>query len=401
MTTDLPAPSDDERALSEALTERLGAKIAQSGGFLAFDQYMECVLYEPALGYYVAGQRRFGRAGDFVTAPELSALFGQCLATQIVQWFGQCPAVIWEFGAGSGELARQLVSTLAAAGIQDLRYRIIELSPDLRERQRAHLERSLPARLHSRIEWLDSLPDRIDGVVLANELLDAMPVKLFEITDQGVAECGAGQSRRVLGWRRRPAAPAFERAVLARLAASGWPREAFAPGYRSELGERGAAWLASVGERLAHGAILLIDYGFPCREYYHPQRRTGTLISHYRHRSHSDPFWQPGLCDLTAHVDFSLLAQTGQALGLDLLGYTSQANLLLNCGLIESMSASASEDPVSAARQNHAVQVLVSEAEMGELFKAIAFGRGLRDEALGFAHRDRRAALETSDISCS
>jgi SAM-dependent MidA family methyltransferase len=186
--TDLPEPSADERALSQALSERLRAKIAQGGGVLAFDQYMECVLYEPALGYYVAGQRRFGPAGDFVTAPELTPLFGQCLAKQMAQWFEHCPPVIWEFGAGSGELAVQLVRAIAAAGRADLRYRIVELSPDLRERQRTRLRRSLPPTLHDRIEWLDALPDRIEGVVLGNELLDAMPVRRFEITEEGVAE---------------------------------------------------------------------------------------------------------------------------------------------------------------------------------------------------------------------
>jgi SAM-dependent MidA family methyltransferase len=393
----LPEPSSEQLALSQTLTRLLRKRIAAAGDALPFDQYMEAALYAPGLGYYVAGQQRFGTAGDFVTAPELTPLFGACLAAQLRQWFEHCPPVVWEFGAGSGELAAQICGALERTGLADLRYRIVELSPDLRERQRERLARRLPREVFERVDWLDQLPERIEGVVLANELLDAMPVKVFELTESGVAECVVADRQGALGWARKAAEPAFERAVLARLAASGWPLEAFRSGYRSELAERAPAWLASVGERLAHGAILMIDYGFPSGEYYHPQRRDGTLNCHYRHRSHADPFWYPGLCDITAHVDFSLLARAGESVGLDLLGYTSQANFLLGCGLAEQLATAGADDGLSRARAAQAVQVLVSEAEMGELFKAIAFGRGLADDAIGFTRRDRRDALDALD----
>jgi SAM-dependent MidA family methyltransferase len=390
----LPEPSAAQIDLSRSLERLLRARIAAAGGALPFDQYMEAALYAPGLGYYVAGQQRFGAAGDFVTGPELTPLFGFCLAAQLQQWFENCPPVVWEFGAGSGELAAQICGALHRAGLEDLRYRIVELSPDLRERQRERLARRLPREVFERVDWLDQLPERIEGVVLANELLDAMPVKVFELTESGVAECVVIDRDGLLGWTLRAADPALERAVLARLSASGWARTAFASGYRSELAEQTSAWLASVGERLVRGAILLIDYGFPCHEYYHPQRGCGTLNCHYRHRSHADPFWRPGLCDITAHVDFSLLAQTGASVGLDLLGYTSQANFLLACGLAEQLAAVADADALGRARAAQAAQILVSEAEMGELFKVIALGRGLADDAIGFARRDRRAVLD-------
>lgn len=390
----LPQPDSDQMALSAALSDLIRSRIAEAGGTLRFDQFMQAALYEPRLGYYVAGQRRFGPEGDFVTAPELSPLFGRCLAVQIARWLDAgVPPVIWEFGAGTGALAAQLIAALAERGQAPDRYWIIEVSPDLRERQRSFLRERLPAQAFERIDWLSELPDRLEGVVLANEVLDAMPVRLFECVQDRVHECDVIARGERFAWQLRPADPAFEEAVRARLAASGWPTGVFGSGYRSELGEQGCAWIRSVGERLTHGAMLIIDYGFPCREYFHPQRRSGTLNCHYRHRAHDDPFWWPGLCDITAHVDFSAVSEAALGTGLDLLGYTSQAHFLLGCGLAEHFSTWVPDEPIARAWAAQAIQQLVSEAEMGELFKVIAFGRGLGESARGLAGRDRSAWL--------
>lgn len=391
----LPEPDSDQTALALALAERIRARIAAAGGALRFDQFMQAALYEPGLGYYVAGQRRFGAQGDFVTAPELSPLYGRCVAVQIASWLkAGAPPVIWEFGAGSGALPAQIILALIEGGLPPPRYRIIEVSPDLRARQQAWLSEQLPRPAFDRIEWLDRLPDRIEGVVLANEVLDAMPVRVFEHAQDRVFEGAVGLQEGRFQWQMLPADAAFDVAVRARLAASGWPLVDFASGYRSEMGEQAWAWVRSVGERLAHGALLIIDYGFPTREFFHPQRRSGSLNCHYRHRSHDDPFWWPGLCDITAHVDFGAVHDAARAAGLALLGYTSQAQFLLGCGLIELFSEWVPDCAVARARAAQGLQQLVSEAEMGELFKVIAFGRGLPDSAeIGLAGRDRSAAL--------
>jgi SAM-dependent MidA family methyltransferase len=395
MMTTLPQPDSDQIALSAALSGLIRRRIAEAGGALRFDHYMQAALYEPGLGYYVAGQRRFGPDGDFVTAPELSPLFGRCLAVQLARWLDAgAPPVIWEFGAGSGALAAEVIAALTEGGRAPARYRIVEVSPDLRERQRSLLRERLPAQAFDRIEWLDELPERLEGVVLANEVLDAMPVRLFECLENRIHDCEVVARGDRFEWQLRLADPPFEQAVRARLAASGWPVGVFGSGYRSELGEQALAWVRSIGERLVRGAMLIIDYGFPSREFFHPQRRAGTLNCHYRHHAHDDPFWWPGLCDITAHVDFSAVSEAALASGLELLGYTSQAHFLLGCGLAEHFSARVPDEPLARARAAQAIQQLVSEAEMGELFKVIAFGRGLDDSVQkGLAGRDRSAML--------
>jgi SAM-dependent MidA family methyltransferase len=391
----LPEPDSDQIALALALAERIRTRIAAAGGALRFDQFMQAALYEPGLGYYVAGQRRFGAQGDFVTAPELSPLYGRCVAVQIASWLeAGAPPVIWEFGAGSGALPAQIILALTESGRPPPQYRIIEVSPDLRARQQAWLSEQLPRPAFDRIEWLDRLPDRIEGVVLANEVLDAMPVRVFEYAQDRVFEGAVGLQGDRFQWRLQPAEAAFDAAVRERLAASSWPLAAFGSGYRSELGEQAWAWVQTVGERLVHGALLIIDYGFPTREFFHPQRRTGSLNCHYRHRSHDDPFWWPGLCDITAHVDFGAVHEAARATGLELLGYTSQAQFLLGCDLVKLFSKWVPDEAVARVRATQALQQLVSEAEMGELFKVIAFGRGLPDSAaIGLAGRDRSATL--------
>jgi SAM-dependent MidA family methyltransferase len=420
----LPPPDEAQLNASRRLSQVIAGAIAEAGGWIGFDAFMARALYEPGLGYYSGGSRKFGAAGDFVTAPLISPLFGRCLAAQLAQWFEQgVPRTVYEFGAGTGALAATILAELADTGHADLRYRIVELSGELRARQRDTLLAEVPA-LADKVDWLDALPAQIDGAVLGNELLDAMPVRLFELDGDRVWERGvtlaqaeddpvpgagpvpvpgpapgsgglppaAGTPRFVFA--ERPADPDFEAAVRGALAMSGWAGQGGWPQrYRSELGEQAAAWVAAVGSRLRHGAILLLDYGFPAPEFYHPQRDRGTLACHYRHRVHDDPLWLPGLQDITAHVDFSAAAAAADSVGLAPLGYASQASFLFGCGLPELALRTSPTDTVQWARQAAAVQKLVSEAEMGELFKAIAWGRGLPDQAMGFARGDRRAAL--------
>lgn len=412
----LPEPSVEALAVSRELARRIDEAIDAGGGWIGFDRYMQFLLYEPGLGYYAGGSRKFGREGDFITAPEMSPLFGRCVARQCREFLEQAPGSIVEFGAGSGALAAQVLESLHAERAAPARYCIVELSGELRERQRSTLEQRVPALLE-RVEWLDALPQRIEGVVLANEVLDAMPVRLFRWTAGAVCERGVARAKGGSGrtgdrdvpdsayradrtdfarfeYADRPADPDFAFRVRS-LLADAWSGSDEAPqDYVSEVGEQAQAWVETVGARLARGALLLLDYGFPRREFYHPQRNGGTLQCHYRHRVHGDPFVWPGLQDVTAHVDFSAVHDAALRAGLAPLGYNSQARFLLDCGLLEAFDALASDDARTRVRQAQAVQQLLSEAEMGELFKAIAFGRDVPDRASGFSTRDRRDVLQ-------
>ena len=404
----LPPPSPDALASSARLSRLIAQRIAAAGGWVGFDTYMQWALYEPGLGYYSGGSRKFGAEGDFVTAPELGPLFGTCVAAQCAQWFAHVPRSILEFGAGSGALAAQVLTALEARGIGDVDYAIVELSGELRARQAATLAEHVP-HLAARVRWLDAWPDTIRGVVLGNELLDAMPARVFGLAGSDVVECGvavasagssdagdpdAGDSEDAprLCWAERPAEAGFAQRVRARLAQA-WDGPAQARAYIGELGEQAEAWIRQLADRLVCGAVLLLDYGFPRHEFYHPQRHRGTLMCHYRHRAHTDPFLWPGLQDLTVHVDFTAIAESARAGGLDLLGYTTQARLLLDLGLLDEVQHSGAPGSAAYVRATRAVHTLISDAEMGELFKAIAFGRGVPDDALGFRSADRRAVL--------
>ncbi len=396
------APADAQRA-SAAFAAELRTRIGADGGWWPFDRFMQAVLYEPGRGYYAGGSGQFGAGGDFVTAPETSPLFGACVARQCAQWLEQAAPMIVEFGAGTGALAAQILTELERLGHHDVDYRIVEVSPALAERQRQRIGTLAPGAA-ARVQWWDHLPEVIDGVIVGNEVLDAMPVRLFRLDGDRVLERGVGAGPSSFEWVDRPAGEAFGATVDAALAASDWPcwRRPRDPqlDYVSEIGEQAAAWIATVGARLRHGAMLLIDYGFAAGEYYHPQRAAGTLMCHYRHHAHPDPLTMPGLQDVTAHVDFTAIAAAARRSGLDLLGYTSQGSFLIDCGLAEQLGQlplyDASGDGVLArAKLVAGVQRLVSEAEMGELFKVIAFGRSMPDEALGFLRSDRRHALES------
>lgn len=333
---------------------------------MSFARYMELVLYAPGLGYYSGGARKFGAEGDFITAPELGTLFGRTLARQL----RELPYPVLEFGAGSGALAEALL------GQQDFDYTILETSADLRRRQQA--------RLGNRVRWLERLPERIRGVVIANEVLDALPVHALAWRAAGIMERGVSLSGGKLAWSERPATgELLEEAQKIPVPVP----------YESEIGLIGRAWMRALAERLEQGVILVIDYGFPRHEYYHPQRSAGTLMCHYRHHAHADPFAHPGEQDLSAHVDFSALADAAASAGLDVLGYASQAQFLVNCGITEVLGEANLENALHYAPLAAQAQKLLSPAEMGELFKVLAVGRDVKAPLLGFARGDRTASL--------
>jgi SAM-dependent MidA family methyltransferase len=363
----------DDSSVSAALARLVGAAIDRAGGWIPFSRFMALALYAPGLGYYASGRPIVGRmpesGSDFVTAPELSPLFAQALARQLAQALEASGSdELWEFGAGSGALAAQL---LAALGDRVRRYSIVELSAPLRQRQRA-----ASREFADRVRWLDELPATLRGVVVGNEVLDAMPVDLIYF--DGVAWLDRGVMRGVGGvgfaWSDRASARRPPVDVH------------FPAGSTTELHGQAEAFVATLADRLEHGAIFLIDYGFPESEYYHPQRSGGTLMCHRAHRADSDPLIDLGLKDITSHLDFTALAVAGQDGGLDVLGYTSQARFLLNCGIGELLAAADVRARVDATR-------LVHEHEMGELFKVLAFAKGVDFAPVGFASGDRRHRL--------
>jgi SAM-dependent MidA family methyltransferase len=380
------APVDPSAtAQSRELVARIIEEIDACGGWISFDRFMQRALYEPGLGYYAAKPGKIGPHGDFVTAPEISPLFGRALAAQILQAFGQVAPRLLEFGAGSGALAAEVIGELRRLGTAPLSYAIVELSVDLKAEQQARLRnRATDAVGDTAVQWLDAPPDGFEGVIIANEVLDVMPVKLFArrgrlTLEQGVTADGDG-----LRMAERAAGDELAEAV-AQIEADVGP---LPEGYGSEVGLVATAWVATLGRWLRHGLALLIDYGFPRHEYYHPQRAMGTLMCHFRHRVHADPLWLPGLNDVTAHVDFTAMARAARGAGLDVLGYTSQARFLLDCGLLELLG----EGQAGRSMTVEALRLL-SEAEMGELVKVLALGRGLQGSLRGFATGDRTHRL--------
>jgi len=377
-----PPPASQAAASdrSAGLRTVIDAAIAQAGGRLPFDRYMALALYAPGLGYYARDSRQFGTmpasGSDFVTAPEMSPLFGRALAAQVAQVLADTGTdTVVEFGAGSGALAVQLLQDLDGLGATVRRYAIVEVSSALRARQQERL-----ASYGDRVRWLDAMPERIEGVVVGNEVLDAMPVTLLcwtgrEWLERGVAvDPGSGG----LCWADAPTA--------LRPPLDGPDDAHFVPGTVTEVHPQAEAFVATVAERLARGAALFIDYGFPEREFYLPERTGGTLMCHRAHRADADPLQDPGEKDLTAHVNFTGIALAAQDAGCDVLGYATQGRFLLNCGLAALMQSADVPARVAAHR-------LVAEHEMGELFKVIAFGRGVGAELIGFMTGDRTHTL--------
>jgi SAM-dependent MidA family methyltransferase len=347
------------------MLSRIAEEIAARGGWISFARYMELALHEPGLGYYAGGARKFGAQGDFVTAPELGSLFGRTLARQLRGF----PRIL-EIGAGSGALAEVLLKEL------ECEYLILETSTELRERQRR--------RLGDKVRFLDSLPARFSGAIVANEVVDAMPVHAVAWRESGVMERGVVMPGGNLSWEERPASGALRDAA----------QDIQVPiPYESEINLAGNAWIRTLAERLESGAIFVIDYGFPRAEYYHPQRSMGTLMCHHRHRSHGDVFREPGGPDITAHVDFSARAAAAREAGLEVLGYATQAQFLVNCGITEVLAEANVENALHYAPIAAQAQKLLSPAEMGELFKVLAVGRGVKSPLLGFSRNDRSHTL--------
>ncbi|MDB6000985.1 MAG: hypothetical protein JWP52_2684 [Rhizobacter sp.] len=396
--------NNESASVSAALSQRIHRAITEAGGWLPFDRFMAMALYTPGLGYYASGSRQFGAmpssGSDFVTAPELSPLFGRALSRQVAQALQACEAdEVWEFGAGSGALANQLLDALGKPGTNQVRkYTIVDLSGSLRQRQQETL-----ARFGDVVHWVDALPDALHGVVVGNEVLDAMPVQLlhwngaqwFErgvvsvVLDGGVidgapidveksADTPHDAPIRAFAWGDRPTdlRPPVD--------------TGFAPDTTIEIHPQAQAFIATLAERLTRGAAFFIDYGFPEREYYHPQRLGGTLMCHRGHLADINPLADVGYKDITAHVDFTGIAVAGQDAGLDVLGYTSQARFLLNCGLLADLKG-------AGPRELGRAQMLLAEHEMGELFKVLGFARGaapsLLDAPLGFLEGDRTHTL--------
>lgn len=386
----LPTPSADANQHSQALIREIQQAIVAAGGYLPFDQYMRMALYQPGLGYYSAGSKKFGAAGDFVTAPELSDYFGACCAQPMQQLFSHptwqhAPAIL-ELGAGQAKLAKQILLSLQQANVAVQQYCILEVSAQLRQAQQQYLASALPADLFDCVHWLDTLPSNWQGVIIANEVFDALPIQLHRLTQQGAVELGVALDQQGnLQWAERPAVSQQWQALAQQFALS--------EGYLMETCPAAQGLLASLAECLHSGLILLIDYGFDAASYYHAQRRQGTLMCHYRHYAHSDPLLYPGLQDITAHVNFTALAECGLANHLQLVGYVSQAQFLLNCGVLQQLAALAPNSP-AYWRASSQINTLLSPAEMGDLFKVIAFDKQVAiNDYVGFQQGEQSFRL--------
>jgi SAM-dependent MidA family methyltransferase len=372
MQLQLPEPSLDATMASRALHTLIANHVRHNSGWISFARYMELALYSPELGYYGGGATKLGKDGDFTTAPEITPLFGETLAHVVADLMKQGAPQILEFGAGTGRLALDVLTELRSMGVEVHRYLIVEVSGELRARQEKLL-RGFP-----QVRWLDQFPPAFSGVVVGNEVLDAMPVQLVVKTEQGWKERGiglSGISAKKFVYRDRPCEPA----LIAQIPDA----DALPIGYLTEVHPIAMGFMTSLAGMLCAGyqdsglggAAILIDYGFPAHEYYHPDRTTGTLMCHYRHHAHDDPLFLPGLQDITAHVDFTQMARSAIDGGLDLLGYSSQAAFLLDAGIGDLLLRISPNDPLRYLPQSNAVQKLVSPAEMGELFKVLVVGK--------------------------
>ena len=373
----LPAPSPEAAAHSRKLAEHIALAILDEGEWIAFSRYMDLALYAPGLGYYSAGSRKFGGNGDFITAPEISPMFARCLAIQAQQVLERTQGGILELGPGSGALAVELYAALKEQGAAPSQYYLLEVSPDLKERQRALIAERFPGEL-DRFVWIDRLPEKIRGFVIANEVLDVVPFSLVRRHHGELLERGVILSESGFAWDDQP----MPDGELKRRAAAVFP-----PGdydYLSEIGLAAEALVRTLARNLEAGVALFIDYGFPEREFYHPQRSMGTLRCHYRHRFHGDPFFLPGLQDITAHVDFTAMAKAGEQGGAEVFGFTTQAYFLISCGLAVLVSGGDPSMTLSRLKATSAVHRLISPSEMGELFKVLALGKGIDGPLQGF-----------------
>jgi SAM-dependent MidA family methyltransferase len=384
----LPLPDAAAQAHSARLQRVIAEEMADNGGRLSFARFMELALYAPGLGYYSGGSPKLGPEGDFMTAPEWSHLFSRCLARQVAQVLVALGGGdVLEVGGGSGVMAADILESLLADDCLPRRYYILELSADLRDRQQSLLKNRLP-HIQDRIIWLERLPEPgFRGVIVANELLDALPVHCFTIAEAGAAELYVERRDEQWSWcQGEPSSAELSGRIEGLQQAEDLP-----VGYISEINLAAEAWVASMAEMLAAGLLLLIDYGFPRREYYHPQRNRGTLMCHYRHRAHANPFILVGLQDITAHVEFTALAEAAYAAGMKVAGYTTQAAFLMAQGITEFMSEA--DDELTRLRWAQQIKKLTMPHEMGDLFKVLALTREFDEPLRGFGLRDMRNHL--------
>ncbi len=373
----LPPPEPDAATHSHELAERIANEIAEAGGWIPFSRYMELALHAPGYGYYAAGARKIGPAGDFVTAPELTPMFASCLSMQARQVLERTGGEILEIGPGSGVLAADLYGFLKSQGAAPKRYKLLEVSPDLKERQRARLAERHPEDL-DRFEWIDGLPGRIDGLVIANEVLDVLPFAIVHRTGGDILERGVVLTEAGFAWEDM----ALPDGDLKRRANQVLPSGDYE--YTTEVNLAAEGLVRSVSAALGRGLALFIDYGYAQAEYYHPQRAAGTMRCHYRHRVHNDPFFLPGLQDITAHVDFTAMAHAAESTGAEVMGYTTQAHFLISCGLAVLVSGGDPSMTISRLDATSAVKRLVNPSEMGELFKVLGVGRDIDSPLQGF-----------------
>jgi len=376
----LPSPGEEEISHSNALIELVVDQIKKQGGVIAFSDYMQSVLYTPGLGYYSAGLHKFGEQGDFVTAPEISPLFGRCLAIQCQQLFDQgCDRKIFEFGAGSGKLCRHILEKLE----DSIDYYILELSADLRGRQQQLLQEQLPFEQFDRITWLDKLPSDFSGVVIANEVLDAMPASMLRKSKQWY-EMGVGYDGKAFCWKNYAQK---SEAIDAMLAIEGQLGD-LPEGYQTEVNLNYRPWFQALSAASNQAVVLLIDYGYEQSHYYHPERYKGTLLCHYHHRAHDNAFILPGLQDITVSVDFDAVADAAVASGFEIIGLISQAQFLLQNGLLEEAGyRSTDADTVAELDTAQQIKTLTLPTEMGERFKVIGLQKNLELEVPAFAQR--------------
>lgn len=387
----LPEPEAEAKVRSHALCERIKTLCTGNGGCLPFAKYMQQALYSPELGYYSGDLQKFGPSGDFITAPEVSPLFSQCLARQVADVLASLAhPVILEFGAGSGVMAADILLELEKLEILPVKYMILELSAELKQRQINTIQSKVP-HLLDKVTWLESLPDtKISAVVLANEVLDAMPVECFRISSGTVELLHVCHTEQKLSTTYTLADAETESTVrLIEERRGGTLPDA----YCSEFNPALSGWLKSVNEVLSSGMVLVIDYGYNVHEYYHEERNTGTLMCHYRHRAHADPLWYPGLQDITAFVDFSDVAYSAVAAGLDVSGYTSQAAFLIACGLGELHQSLVTDDPKLQIILSQQIKTLTLPSEMGERFKVMALTKAYDEPLRGFMLQDYRNRL--------
>jgi SAM-dependent MidA family methyltransferase len=387
--SDLPAPSSQALELSAELSTVIRAAINAAGGSIPFSRYMEMCLYTPGLGYYSAGQRKFGPGGDFVTAPEISPLFGRCLASSCKEVLESLQGGdILEFGAGSGQLAIDVLGELERQACLPGHYLILERSAELRQRQQQAIQKKLP-QLLDRVVWIDALPTAgFRGVMLANEVLDAMAVERFQWDGKAANLFHVSCEGDGFQWRLQESQDDATAAVESLVSMC-----QLQPGYISEANILLSAWLQSVAAVMEQGVILLLDYGYPRHEYYHPQRSSGTLMCHYRQRAHDDPFLWPGLQDITAHVDFTAVAEAALAADLEVTGYTTQTYFLLDCGLDKLLQQAGPTDSTHYIHLAQQAKTLILPGEMGERFKCIGLTRGLTTTVPGFRMQDYRNRL--------